>query len=397
MRSAAVLAIAQKYVEDARRATRPVVFRDAVVAENEIIVKADEFADDLSGFQGYRFQLGKRGKLGRTETVTMPNPPSISGFITWARAQPTKVLRALLQANGIRATGTVHVPMAHLLAYLYEDRQAKAVGIPLAYQSDETKAENRAKRVRALKLAVTLSGVRDEEVMVQMGFWVERGDIEGQFTKYAERLKERVLMADQKPSDLMKQLRSEADATEEKKSGGKRGRDPEEAGEEASGEEEKPPKRGEKAKRGEQEAIVAGKGKGDKKESKKDEKPKASEKSDKGKGGDKKEKAKTADNNEGEEAKVKAKAKGGAKKKAEKPAKAEKKDKPAKESKTGSGMKQTDFKKEEKVKYIGSRNEELKGKTLEVIGPRGPKGVWLKTSDGTRASAMAHQLEKIKK
>lgn len=376
MHSAAILAIAQKYVEDARRATRPLMFRDALVAENEIIVKADEFADDLSGFQGYRVQVSKRGTLGRPALMVLPDPPRAMEFMRWAKVQPTSVLRMLLKANGIRAPGTVHVPMAYLLTYLYEDQLAKTVGMPVVWE--ERKAESRAKRMQALTLAVTLRGVRDEEVMVQMGFWVEHGDIEGQFTKYAARLKEREAMEETKPSDIRKRLMDEGDRVDEKPKD-----DPKETGD---GNEK--PRRGEKAKKGEQEAIVAGKG--------------AKNKDEKSKGGEKKEKAKTADENKGEEAKVKVKATGGAKKKE----KAEKNAKPASKkngkgktstAKAGSGLKQADFKKDDKVKYIGSRNEELKGKTLEVLGPRGPEGVWVKTSDGTRGSAMAHQLEKIKK
>ena len=47
-----------------------------------------------------------------------------------------------------------------------------------------------------------------------------------------------------------------------------------------------------------------------------------------------------------------------------------------------------------KVKYTGGRNSDLKGKTLEVIGPRDTKGVWVKLKDGSRRSAMAARLVK---
>lgn len=47
-----------------------------------------------------------------------------------------------------------------------------------------------------------------------------------------------------------------------------------------------------------------------------------------------------------------------------------------------------------KVKYTGGRNSDLKGKTLEVIGPRDAKGVWVKTANGKRRSAMASRLVK---
>lgn len=387
MRSAAIQAVAQKYVDEARRATRPLYFRDALVTENEIIVKADAFAENLTGFLGYRFQLGRRGALGRPEVVTLPNPPNQYTFLTWAKSQPTKVLRTLLKANGIRATGTVHIPMAHLLTLLYEDRQATVVGIPIV--RSERSAEIHAKRIKALTLAVTLAGIRDEEVLVQVGFWVERGNIDGQFTKYVQRLKERGMeekAREEKASDIRKRLMDEA---ENGKDTGKPRRTAEDAPESGEADETPKSRQTEKAKKGEQEAIVAGKGKkkGTEETAAKKEKPKKSETKE-------------------SETKSDGKAKGKAKAKKEKPKKTEtkkeaKSEKPEKASRKNgpvqTGMKQSDFKNGDKVKYLGSRNEELKGKTLEITGTRGPDGLWLKTGDGTRASAMAHQLEKIKK
>jgi hypothetical protein len=56
---------------------------------------------------------------------------------------------------------------------------------------------------------------------------------------------------------------------------------------------------------------------------------------------------------------------------------------------------QKQFSKGSKVRYIGTRNKNLKGKVLQVLGPRGSDGVWLKGPKGKRASAMVTKLKKV--
>lgn len=56
---------------------------------------------------------------------------------------------------------------------------------------------------------------------------------------------------------------------------------------------------------------------------------------------------------------------------------------------------QKGFPKGSKVRYTGTRNKNLKGKTLQVLGPRGNDGLWLKGPKGKRASAMVTKLKKV--
>lgn len=357
-----VIDLAQKYAPEVADVTTPVVYKDATVERGAVVVKTETMADDLHGFIAWRTLVNAKGKCGKPQAeIWKALRPS--EFMTWAKLQSVKTLQALLRGQGIQTDGTVTYILAARLTYCAEEVYFKGLN---AWPLPSEKMEQRARVIDAHMRFLDLKGVENEAAIMKVRNFLDHG------TQPQARETGMPTPAAETPAQIRKRLLDEsqsADAQDEKSDKSEKGKDAAET-----------PARGRRGRGSEVDAIKAGKkGATDDATTTNDTAPAES--------GEKETDVTTK--------KKGAKSKGGSKaaKSAKKPAVA----KASAESKSDSGMSQKDLPVGSKVKYIGTRVKHHVGKTAEVVAHRGPKGVVLKFSDGLVGSAMANQVEKIKK
>lgn len=340
-----------------------VVYKDAWLEAGKIIIPTREIADSLDGWAAYEFAIDKKGKASPAKDAII-GEPSVYEFTQWAKQQDVDDLRHLLKQNGVQAKGNVAYILAYRLAYLYEAKQ-------LARQGREIPNDSaRVRHIKALDTLLNVKGVSNEQAIVMVRNAITTGimpkpgkdTMSGDEKIDPKKIRERLKQADTK-------AREEGDTPQD----------------------EKPASSSKKG--SESEAIKSGKGK----------KAEQTEKAPTTKKDDVKPAAKAAESTTDKETEEMSTKKTTAKKTTKSAAKPAAKAKAAEKKSEGREPKGglVDAKKDipigSTVKYLGTRNKHLKGKSGVVLRYVGPNGVAVKYSDGTVGSVSPTQLEMVKK